>query len=246
MIILNRSLKVTLYKNCNKIKKKLPKSLICISNTYLHFSSINQKKSNSFNTSFKSTSNFDFVLVKDDFEKVIKSFRYKANEILLGKLNVKIFENLVVKTVNGNQNFKNLCQVSIKGKNIIITLFDSKNSKCIINTILNLNQNYTVQIDPNNEYIIKLIIPPVSTENKIERAKFLKDFYELTKSSSSKTKFSLSGIRSEFKNSFFKIVNKTKLSDDQKMILDKFEIIHKDYVKILTEIYKETEQKILM
>lgn len=178
----------------------------------------------------------------EKFKAVIEKFTKQANEVKLGKANPKIFDKLLVNSNEGEVPFTSVAQTSVKGRNFIITVFDPVNSKHIINTILGSGLNLNAQVDPANNYTLKVPLPPVNTETKKESIKHLKEIFEKFKHGPTK---SLSSIRSDVKHKVQKKLKKKRPSDDQQKELNDFEKVHKQYNEKLAEILKAAEIAIM-
>lgn len=179
----------------------------------------------------------DFNQISEKFEKIIDKFSKKANEIKLGKTNPNMFDNLDIK-LSDNQTYKfnSLAQTSIKGRNLMITVFDPSNNQNIINGILNSKLNLNPQLDPHTN-MLKVPLPPITTETKQENIKLLKSQFEQFKNSNSN---SLNSIRLDYKQKITKKL-KQKKSDQEMDQLKQFENLHKEYLDKLTKIFKTNE-----
>lgn len=184
----------------------------------------------------------DIDEVTDKFKLVIEKFTKHSNEVKLGKANPRIFDKLLVDSNEGEVPFTSVAQTSVKGRNFIITVFDPINSKHIINTILGSGLNLNAQVDPANNYTLKVPLPPVNTETKKESVKTLKETFEKYKHGS---KSSLSSIRTDVKHKYQKQLKKKKPTDAQQKELDGFEKVHKQYNEKLGEILKAAEIAIM-
>lgn len=183
----------------------------------------------------------DFDDSKRKMNEVLEKFAKLANEAKLGRTSPLIFDHLSVDTEFGPQPFTSVAQTSIKGRNFLITVFDSANAQSIINAVLGSNLNMNPQIDPSNKLALKVPLPPLTVESKKDSAKQLKGVYEKFKNGSGK--HTLASIRAEVRSKFTK--KKKKLSDDEEKMLKEFEKLHKEYVDKLSDTFKSAELVIL-
>ncbi|KAI5948903.1 IPI1 [Candida theae] len=192
------------------------------------------------------TPTIDFKDATARFESIISRFDKLANEIKLGKLNPKIFDNLLVNV--GNQKevvevpFNTIAQTSVKGRNFIITMFDPSNAQAIINTIIGSGLNMSGIVDPANKFNIKVPLPPITLETKQNDVKLLKELFD--KLRNNKTG-SLTSVRGDVRHKFQSHLKTHKLSDLENKQLTQLEKLHKLYVDKLQESFKQYEKRIL-
>lgn len=183
----------------------------------------------------------DFGASESKMKEILDKFAKLANEAKLGRTNPLIFDHLKVDTDFGPQPFTSVAQTSVKGRNFVITVFDSANAQNIVNAVLGSDLNLNPQVDPTNKLALKVPLPPLTVESKKESAKQLKAVYEKYKNGSGKA--TLASIRADIRHKFTK--SKKKLTDQEDKMLKDFEKLHKDYVEKLSEAFKSAEQVIL-
>lgn len=181
----------------------------------------------------------NFKETESAFQGLLDNFNKKAHEIKLGKTNPNIFDHLSVKIDNKPTRFNSLAQTSIKGRNLIITVFDNSNVQSLKNAILDSNLNLNPTEDSMNKQILKVPLPPITTETKSENVKLLKTHYEKFKSNNTN---SLNSIRHDIKQKFTKA--KTK-SDAELKEYKKFEDLHKLYLDKLHDALKNNEKTLM-
>lgn len=192
------------------------------------------------------TPTIDFKDATSRFESILAKFEKLANEIKLGKLNPKIFDNLLVNV--GNQKdveevpFNTIAQTSVKGRNFVITMFDPLNAQAIINTIIGSGLNMSGVIDPSNKFNIKVPLPPITLETKQNDVKLLKELYD--KLRNNKTG-SLTAVRGDVRHKFQSHLKTHKLSDLENKQLNQLEKLHKLYVDKLQESFKKFEKRVM-
>ncbi|KAI5962142.1 RRF1 [Candida pseudojiufengensis] len=192
------------------------------------------------------TPTIDFPTVESKFEKILTKFEKQANEIKLGKLNPKIFDNLIVNI--GNQKdveevqFNTIAQTSIKGRNFIVTMFDPSNGQSLINAIIGSGLNMSGTIDPSNKFNIKIPLPPITSETKQQNLKQLKELFDKLKNNKTN---SLTSIRGDTRSKFQSNLKNHKITDLENKQLTQLEKLHKLYIDKLHEKFKAYEKQIL-
>lgn len=187
----------------------------------------------------------DFNDLKNKMQNVVDRFGKAANEAKLGKSNPQLFDQLTIKTHDGELPFTSVAQTSVKGRNFIITVFDSSNTKHVVSSILDSGTNMTPIADPQNKQQLKVPQPPVTTESKKETVKHLKEVFEKYRNGPgghSKNAYTLASIRGDLKK---KMSKKVKKSDDETKAWNQFEKLHKEYCDKLQEVFKAAETAIL-
>lgn len=187
-------------------------------------------------------STIDFQKVNEKLQGVVDKFTKHANDAKLGKTNPKVFDHLIVKTAHGEVPYASLAQTNVKGRNFIMTVYDPANVQCIINSVLGSDLNLNPVADPSNKLTLKVPLPPITTELKKESVKELKATYEKLRNGSGPKLGSLSSIRADTRHKFSK---SKKLSDTEKIIWEKYELVHKDYVNKLAALMKSAEEAIM-
>ncbi|CCC66682.1 hypothetical protein NCAS_0A01230 [Naumovozyma castellii] len=172
------------------------------------------------------------------FATTLELHQKRLNETKQGTSNSKVFDNLII---SDGKKFTDMATTSMRGNNsLLITVFDPKDTKKIISSILGAGLNLNPERIPNNEQQLKVLLPPVTTESRLNTAKLLKGVFEEYKNSS--LKVSLGHIR----NQILKEVKSLKKKDDsvRKVITD-IEKEHQNYVKKLEEQFKQVEKNVL-
>lgn len=185
----------------------------------------------------------DFTKVSENLQKVVDQFTKHASEAKAGKTNPQIFNNLKVKTPEGIVPYTSVALTSVKGRNFMLTIFDPANVKEIVNAILGSGLNMNPVADPANKQMLKVPLPPLTTEVKKESIKQLKIVHEKLKHGpGGRNAHTLSAIRSEVKN---QISKKKKMTDAEQDLWLEYETLHKKYVEKLNAAFKAAETAIL-
>lgn len=187
----------------------------------------------------------DFKEATKRLQTVLDKFAKQANEAKLGKTNPQIFDHLLVETADGEVPYTSLAQTAIKGRNFIITVFDPANTKHIVNAVLASDLNMNAIADPSNKQMLKVPLPPVTTESKKENVKHLKTIFEKVRNGpggSGKNAGTLAAIRADIKH---KISKKKKMTDAETQVWNDYEKLHKQFVEKLAEVFKAAETAIM-
>lgn len=185
----------------------------------------------------------DYDQVNKKLQSVVDLFTKYANEAKLGKANPKVFDNLLIETEHGEMPYTSVAQTNVKGRNLILTVYDPANVQKIINAVLGSDLNLNPVADPNNKLTLKVPLPPITTEVKKEAIKDLKAVYEKLRNGTGSGKTgSLSSIRNDTRHKFSK--NK-KLDDNETKLWNEYEKNHKSYVDKLASLMKNAETQIM-
>ncbi|KAF3987386.1 hypothetical protein FT663_04481 [Candidozyma haemuli var. vulneris] len=187
--------------------------------------------------------NFDELKTK--MQAVIDRFGKVANEAKVGRTSPSIFDDLTIKTTDGDLPFTATAQTAVKGRNFQITVFDPSNTKNIVSAILASGLNMTPISDPQNKQQLKVPLPPVTTDSKKETVKQLKESFERHRNGPgghSKNAHTLASIRGDLKR---RLSKKQKKSDDETKAWNDFEKLHKQYCDKLQDVFKAAEKAIL-
>ncbi|SCV03385.1 LAME_0H10000g1_1 [Lachancea meyersii CBS 8951] len=173
------------------------------------------------------------------FQKSVELHQKKLNELKAGTSNPTIFDKL--KVGKENLKFTDLATTSTKGRNgLIITVFDPKDTKSVISSILGAGLNLNPERIPNNEQQLKVSLPPPTTETRKQNCKLLKDVFEEYKNSANKN--SLGHIRGEILKALKTI---DKKNDSVKKVTQDLEKLHKEYTQKLQDSLKQAEKSVL-
>lgn len=176
---------------------------------------------------------------------VVERFTKQANEAKLGKTNPQVFDHLQVATADGEAVFTSVAQTALKGRNFIITVFDPANVKHVINSVLASDLNMNPIADPANKQMLKVPLPPVTTESKKESVKHLKTVYEKFRNGpggSGKQAHTLAAIRADIRS---KVAKKKKMTDAETKVWTEYEKLHKTFTDKLGEVFKAAETAML-
>jgi ribosome recycling factor len=178
--------------------------------------------------------------LEQSFKESIDQFKKKTNETKQGNSNSKIFDQLEV-PVNHKETspFTSVAQTSLKGRNLIITVFDPNNVKHVVSSVLSSGLNMNPQTVPNFPQQLKVALPPPTAETRKEIAAALKKDFEHFKQSPSK--HSLSSARANA----LKELKAFEKNDKVKKVSQDVEKLHKKYVEELQKQFKTAEKSVL-
>ncbi|EDO17690.1 hypothetical protein Kpol_1004p67 [Vanderwaltozyma polyspora DSM 70294] len=172
------------------------------------------------------------------FDESLELHNKKLNEIKQGRANPKIFDGL--KLHNG-ASFKDVAHTSLRGKNsLLITVYDPKDAKNVISAIMGAGLNLNPEKDPNNSQLLKVLLPPPTTESRMNLVKELKIVFESFKSSSMRN--SLASVRADILKEMKKL---DKKDDSVRKAMQDLEKLHKDYAKKLQDQLKQAEKTLM-
>lgn len=179
--------------------------------------------------------------LEDKYKESLTQFKAKTAITRQGNSNPKIFDELKV-SLNHNEvvDYLSIAQTSLKGRNLIITVFDPMYSKHVISAILNAGLNLNPEQVPNIPQQLKVSLPPITTESRLAILKELKKNFEFFKNSNS-FKYSLSFNRAEA----LKELKQFKKNDQVKKVNQDVEKLHKKYTTDLQELLKSVEKQVM-
>jgi ribosome recycling factor len=175
------------------------------------------------------------------YQESLNHFREKVAVTKQGNSNPNLFDDLKVALNHGEvADFLSIAQTSLKGRNLIITVFDPIYAKHVISAILQTNLNLNPEHVPNMPQQLKVSLPPVTRETKLDIVKELKKNFEFFKNSNS-FKYSLSSNRADA----LKELKQFKKNDQTKKTTNDIEKLHKKYTNDLQELFRSAEKQIL-
>ncbi|AMD19205.1 HBR304Cp [Eremothecium sinecaudum] len=173
------------------------------------------------------------------YETAVELYKKKLATKKLGGADPNMFNHLTVEKLNSK--FTDVAATSMKGRNaLLITVFDPKDTKHIISTILSSGMNINPERVPNNEQQLKVTLPPFTTETRQACCKELKQLFEEYKGTGSKN--SLGSIRSSVMKEMKALQKKNDKVD--KAIQD-IEKLHKKYIDLMQDQLKQAQKNVM-
>lgn len=172
------------------------------------------------------------------YKEALEMYRKKSLESKLGKADARILDHLTIKLPhNETAKFTDVAQTTLKGRTLMITLFDPSVAKSVVLAVIGADLNLNPQVDLKNPQLLKAPLPAATADLKLEAVKNLKAVYNTFKSSNSKHAFTT--IRADA----VKTAKKDAGSEDEsRKLVQKIEALNKDYNKKLADALKEFEK----
>lgn len=172
-------------------------------------------------------------LVKSKFEKTIESYEAKLKTVRAGRANPSSLDGIVVDYYGTPTPLKQLATVSVpEATQLMIKPFDKSCLKDIEQAIFESNLGYT----PNNDgESIRIVIPPLTEERRVELTKQVKTMAEDAKVSIRNTRHE--GIED---------IKKQELPEDEAKGLEKdIQDLVDSYNKKIDDMKEEKEKELL-
>lgn len=108
-------------------------------------------------------------------DATVDHFKERITVVRQGIYTPAIIENVVVKTAaHTEEPVKNIARVAMKGpRAITITAFDAADVKHIISAVIGANLNLNPQPDPKQEQVLRVPLPPTTSETKRRLSRIL-------------------------------------------------------------------------
>lgn len=175
----------------------------------------------------------DINTIKDKMDKTIDSLEKRFSTVRAGRANPSSLDGVMVNYYGSDMPLKQVATISVpEGRQLLIKPFDRGGLSAIEKGIFDANLGYT----PNNDgETIRIIIPALTEERRVELTKQVKAMAE-------EAKVSIRNNRHEALDA----IDKSEESDDSKKRLenDVQELVNK-YNKIVEEKLKEKEQDLM-
>lgn len=175
----------------------------------------------------------DINTIKDKMDKTIDSLEKRFSTVRAGRANPSSLDGVMVNYYGSDMPLKQVATISVpEGRQLLIKPFDRGALSAIEKGIFDANLGYT----PNNDgETIRIIIPALTEERRVELTKQVKAMAE-------EAKVSIRNNRHEALDA----IDKSEESDDSKKRLenDVQELVNK-YNKIVEEKLKEKEQDLM-
>ena len=175
--------------------------------------------------------------LEEAMKKTISSYKKYLTTVKTGRAHVSVFENLRVEAYGQQMQIKQLATLSTPdATTVIIQPWDASTLKDIERGILKANIGFTPQ---NDGKTIKIIIPPMTEEDRKKVVKLLKQETE-------NYKVALRNARKKALKSVKDLEKDRVISEDESKRVEK-DIKNKldEYSKKLDELYEAKEKEIL-
>lgn len=171
-------------------------------------------------------------------DATVDHFRARAATVRQGPYTPAVLEAIMVQTsTHAHEPVRNIARVAAKGpRTLTITAFDAADVKHIVAAVLGADLNLNPQPDPKQEQVLRVPLPPSTSESKKEIVKNLKHEYEHYKNSP--TKKSLTSLRADAMKALKKA---TGSKSDLFAVKTKVEDIFKAKCTTLADALKQAE-----
>lgn len=183
----------------------------------------------------------DLADLKIKFQGSVDAFKERTTVIRQGKITPAVIEEIIVTTHNHTEEpLKNIARVALKGpRTMSVTVFEPRDVKHITAAVIASGLNLNPQPDPKSpEQILRLPLPPTTSETKKEVIKDLKHEFEVFRNSPSRK--SLTTVR-ENALKHVKKAGKTLSKDRTFEVKGDIEELFKTAAKNLADALKQAE-----
>jgi len=162
----------------------------------------------------------------------IKNLKDNLDKIRTGRVNIKIFDSILVECYQKHVNINQLASiVIINNTSVKITPWDKNHIQNISKSIINSNLGVTPSIVDEN---IKINFPPMNKERRMSLIKNIKKIGE-------SSKISIRNIRRDGNNAVKQLLKKKEIAKDEEKSMQ--EKIQKITNKFITEVEKCLKMK---
>jgi len=176
----------------------------------------------------------DFIIIaKERMEKSILSLEDRFQTVRAGRANPRMLDGIMVSYYGVDTELKQLATISIpEARQLNIKPFDKSILSLIEKAIFEAN----IGVTPNNNgEMIYISIPPLTEERRKELVKQVKEYAE-------EGKISIRNIRRDMID---EIKKSEDSEDNEKMLIDKLQVVVDDYNKKIDILKKEKEQELM-
>ncbi|KAK1288586.1 hypothetical protein QJS10_CPB19g00791 [Acorus calamus] len=173
-------------------------------------------------------------IAKDKMEKTIETVRASFNSVRTGRANPSMLDRVEVEYYGTPVSLKSIAQISTPdGSSLLVQPFDKSSLKAIEKAIVGSD----VGLTPNNDGdVIRLNIPPLTSERKKELAKVVAKQAE-------EGKVAIRNIRRDAIKAYDKLEKEKKLSEDNvKDLSSDLQKVTDAYMKKIDSILKQKEE----
>lgn len=172
-----------------------------------------------------------------NMSKKIDILKKDFDKIRTGRVNIKLFESIMIECYGRFTPLNNLSSISIINNNSLqITPWDKTNLQSIEKSIMSANLGVTPSIIDN---IIKITFPPMNTERRLELIKHIKKISE-------QNKINIRNIRRDQNNLLKKLLKKKDITkDEEKSSQTKIQSITNVYISKVDKCLREKESELM-
>lgn len=166
-------------------------------------------------------------------EKIIEALRKNYTTIRAGRINPAILNDIMVSYYEVDTPLVSLANISVpEARQLLIRPFDKSALSAIEKAIYEAN----IGLTPNNTgESIRIIIPPLTEERRLELVKQVKAMTE-------EGRIALRNLRHDL---IGEIKNQNLSEDEEKKQIDKLQLLIDEYNKKIEELFKEKENDLM-
>jgi len=174
---------------------------------------------------------------ENNMNETIISLKNNLDKIRTGRVNIKLFESILVECYNDKLKLNQLSSIVIINNNSVqINPWDKKNIQNIEKAIINSNLGINPSIIDN---VIKITFPPMNEERRVELIKYVKKTIE-------NTKISIRNIRRDKNNTIKKLLKSKDITkDEEKTMQEKIQNITNKFILEVDQCLKIKETELM-
>lgn len=174
---------------------------------------------------------------KERSEKSISVLKQELNTVRAGRANAALLDQITVEYYGTPTPLKNLSNISVPDpRTLMITPFDPSSIQAVEKAIMTSNLGINPSNDGKN---IRLVIPPVTEERRVELTKLIKKMGE-------DSKVAVRNIRRDIMDDIKRREKDGEISEDeQKMEQEEIQKLTDEKIKLIDEIVEEKNKELM-
>ncbi|NMA94325.1 MAG: ribosome recycling factor [Clostridiales bacterium] len=174
---------------------------------------------------------------KERAEKSISVLKQELNTVRAGRANAALLDQITVEYYGTPTPLKNLSNISVPDpRTLMITPFDPSSIQAVEKAIMTSNLGINPSNDGKN---IRLVIPPVTEERRVELTKLIKRMGE-------DSKIAVRNIRRDIMDDIKRREKDGEISEDeQKMEQEEIQKLTDEKIKQIDEIVEEKNKELM-
>jgi ribosome recycling factor len=174
---------------------------------------------------------------KESFEKNLEHLKKELAVIRTGRASPSLVENILIEAYNTKMPLKQLSIITVtEAKSLVIQPWDKTIIKEIEKQLAQTNLEATVRNEGN---LLRVIMPPLTEENRKNLVKILNQKLE-------NTRIAIRGLRDEIRGKILTAEKNKEISEDEKFrLLEKLDTATKSYINKVEELGEKKKEEIL-
>lgn len=174
---------------------------------------------------------------KDSFEKNLEHLKKELSTIRTGRASPALVENILVEAYNTKTPLKQLATITVaEAKSLVIQPWDKTVIKEIEKQLAQTNLEATVR---NEGSLLRVIMPPLTEENRKNLVKVLSQKLEATR-------VAIRAVRDEIRGRILTAEKNKEITEDDKFrLLEKLDTTTKNYINKVEESGEKKKEEIL-